>query len=196
MIQLTFLPSVLPQVFEHFRVEEAIALKWAGMLVMLYTATAMVGTYVLTLWSRKVGIYRLVILLTSAGILLQGLFVVSQGVIDFTIMRMIQTGLVAAVFPLTMSIFAKESKGNVIGFLNSARFAGNGLGPMMATTLLAFSNLPTLYLSISFITLLALLGFVSIFRHKSIEIHSPKAGSEIDRRPSKLKSDNDLFDGF
>lgn len=170
MIQLAFLPSVLPQVFEHFRVEEAMALKWAGVLVMLYTATAMVGTYLLTLWSRKVGIYRLVILLASAGILLQGLFVVSQGVIDFTIMRMIQTGLVAAIFPLTMSIFAKESKGDVIGFLNSARFAGNGLGPMIATVLLAFFNLPTLYLFISLITLLALIGFGSIFRHQPVEI--------------------------
>ena len=173
MIQLAFLPSILPQVFEHFRVEEAVALKWAGMLVMLYTATAMVGTYVLTLWSRKVGIYRLIILLVSAGILLQGLFAVSQGVTDFTIMRMMQTGLVAAVFPLTMSIFAKQSKGDVIGFLNSARFAGNGLGPMIATALLAFFNLPTLYLFISIITLLALIGFISIFRHQAIEIDSP-----------------------
>ena len=105
--------------------------------------------------------------------MLQGLFVVSQGVIDFTIMRMIQAGLVAAVFPLTISIFAKESKGDAIGFLNSARFAGNGLGPMMATALLGFYNLPALYFSIGLITLLALLGFVSIFRHKSIEVHIP-----------------------
>jgi hypothetical protein len=136
---------------------------------MLYTATAMVGTYLLSLCSRRVGIYRLIILLASAGILLQGLFVFSEGVVDFTIMRMIQTGLVAAIYPLTMSIFAKESKGNVIGFLNSARFAGNALGPMIATTLLAFSNLPTLYLFISLIGLSALLGFGHVFRHPPVE---------------------------
>jgi len=111
----------------------------------------------------------LIILLASAGILLQGLFVFSEGVVDFTIMRMIQTGLVAAIYPLTMSIFAKESKGNVIGFLNSARFAGNALGPMIATTLLAFSNLPTLYLFISLIALSALLGFGYVFRHTLVE---------------------------
>jgi MFS family permease len=169
MIQLMFLPSVLPAVFENFRIEEAIALKWAGVVVMLYTATAMVGTYLLSLCSRRVGIYRLIILLASAGILLQGLFVFSEGVVDFTIMRMIQTGLVAAIYPLTMSIFAKESKGNVIGFLNSARFAGNALGPMIATTLLAFSNLPTLYLFISLIGLSALLGFGHVFRHPPVE---------------------------
>ena len=115
----------------------------------------------------------MIILLASAGILLQGLFAVSQGFTDFTIMRMIQTGLVAAVFPLTMSIFAKQSKGDVIGFLNSARFAGNGLGPMIATALLAYFNLPTLYLFISIITLLALIGFISIFRHQAVEIDTP-----------------------
>jgi hypothetical protein len=68
-----------------------------------------------------------------------------------------------------MSIFAKESKGNVIGFLNSARFAGNAFGPMIATTLLAFSNLPILYLFISLITLSALSGFVYVFRHTTAE---------------------------
>jgi MFS family permease len=169
MLQLMFLPSVLPKVFEHFRVEEAIALKWAGVVVMLYTATSMVGTYLLSLWSRRAGIYRLIIFLASAGILLQAMFVWCQGVVDFTIIRMIQTGLVAAIYPLTMSIFAKESKGDVIGFLNSARFAGNALGPMIATTLLAFSNLPTLYLFISLITLSALLGFVHVLSRTPVE---------------------------
>jgi MFS family permease len=169
MLQLMFLPSVLPKVFEHFRVEEALALKWAGVVVMLYTATSMVGTYLLSLWSRRAGIYRLIIFLASAGILLQAMFVWCQGVVDFTIIRMIQTGLVAGIYPLTMSIFAKESKGDVIGFLNSARFAGNALGPMIATTLLAFSNLPTLYLFISLITLSALLGFVHVLSRTPVE---------------------------
>jgi hypothetical protein len=129
----------------------------------------MLGTYFLTLWSRKAGIYRLIILLSSSGILLQGLFVLSQGLVDFTIMRMIQTGLVAAIHPLAIAIFAKESKGEVIGFLNSARFAGNALGPMIATSLLAFSNLPSLYLFISLITLSALVGFGYVFKPSPVE---------------------------
>jgi hypothetical protein len=82
-------------------------------------------------------------------------------------------GARGGVFPLTVSFFAKESKGNVIGFLNSARFAGTALGPMLAATLLAFSNFPTPYLFISLITLLALLKFVSIFRNQAVEIHVP-----------------------
>ena len=46
-IQLTFLPSVLPNVFGAFKIEQTLALKLAGTVVMLYTATAMIGTYVL-----------------------------------------------------------------------------------------------------------------------------------------------------
>jgi hypothetical protein len=41
---------------------------------------------------------------------------------------------------------------------------------MIATVLLAFFNLPTLYLFISLITLLALIGFGSIFRPQPVEI--------------------------
>jgi hypothetical protein len=82
---------------------------------------------------------------------------------------MIQTGLVAATIPLTFSLFISTPKGGTIGFLSSARFAGNALGPMIATSVLAFSSLGVLYLSISAISLLALLGFKFFFK----ESHEP-----------------------
>jgi MFS family permease len=72
---------------------------------------------------------------------------------------MIQTGLIAGTIPLVVSIFDEEQKGNVIGFLDSARFAGNAFGPMIATSILAISNLTSLYLFLSGLTLLALFGF-------------------------------------
>lgn len=83
----------------------------------------------------------------------------TRGTLDFIVIRMIQTGLIAGAIPLVISIFAVRQKGNVIGFLNSGRFAGTALGPIMATSVLAISNLPTLYLLISGLTLLALLAF-------------------------------------
>jgi MFS family permease len=49
MIQLTFLPSVLPNVFKTFDIEQTTAIKLAGIVVMLYTTTSMIGSYV---WSR------------------------------------------------------------------------------------------------------------------------------------------------
>jgi len=93
----------------------------------------------------------------------------SRGIVGFTLIRMIQTGLVAATFPLIISIFLKVPKGGIIGFLNSARFTGMALGPMIATSVLAFSSLEVVYLLISAISLLALLGFKFFFK----EAHDP-----------------------
>jgi hypothetical protein len=49
--------------------------------------------------------------------------------------------------------------GTGIGFLNSARFAGNGVGTLMATFGLGGSNLLTLYLLIAALTVLFVLAF-------------------------------------
>jgi MFS family permease len=137
---------VLPKVFERFRIEQKAALELAGILVMIYTATAMIGTYVWSWLSKKVGVYRMITLIVASGIIFQSLLTFSRGIIDFTVIRMIQTGLVAATLPLVISIFVSEPKGRIIGLLNSARFTRNALGPILATSVLAFSNLTSLYL--------------------------------------------------
>jgi hypothetical protein len=67
-----------------------------------------------------------------------------------------------------MSIFLRKNRKGIIGF-PTPPFAGNALGPMIATSLLAFSTLPTLYLFISLIALSALLGFGYVFRHPPVE---------------------------
>jgi DHA1 family multidrug resistance protein-like MFS transporter len=168
-VQLMFLPSVLPKVFEGFDIEPTVALKLAGTVVMLYTATAMVGTYLWGWLSRRFGLYKIITLLFVLGMIFQSLLALSRGVVEFTIIRMAQTAMVAATFPLIISVFVREPKGSVIGFLNSARFTGNAMGPIIATTLLAFSNLPVLYLFISAITLLAFIAFKTSFERDGTE---------------------------
>jgi DHA1 family multidrug resistance protein-like MFS transporter len=163
-IQLTFLPSVLPNVFERFVIEQAVALELAGIVVMLYTATAMIGTYVCSWFSRRFGLIRMIAFISVLGILLQALLALSGGIVDFTVIRMVQTGLIAATLPLIISLFVNESDGRIIGFLNSARFAGAALGPILATCILAYSDLASLYLFISVITLFAFLGFTFFFK--------------------------------
>jgi len=69
---------------------------------------------------------------------------------------MLLTSVAAPILPLTMSMLATGQKGSVIGFLNSARFVGNAPGPMLATSVLAFYNLPALYVVISSAMLFAL----------------------------------------
>jgi hypothetical protein len=81
---------------------------------------------------------------------------------------MIQTGLIAVTIPLIFSLFLSEPKGGTIGFLNSARFTGVALGPIIATSILAFSSLEVLYLSISALSLLALIGFKFFFKQPPV----------------------------
>jgi hypothetical protein len=83
----------------------------------------------------------------------------SGGVISFADSRMLQTGVVAVVIPLVMASFALELGGTGIGFPNSARFAGNGVGPLMSAFVLAGSNLLTLYLLIAALTVLFVMAF-------------------------------------
>jgi DHA1 family multidrug resistance protein-like MFS transporter len=162
-VQLMFLPSVLPNVFQGFNLDQTIALKWAGLVVMCYTATAMVGTHFLCRLAVKIGLNRLIISVAVLGILLQSLLSISHGLSSFLAIRMLQTAMVASVVPLVFSIFASDLDGKVMGFLNSGRFTGNALGPIIGTFILAFSNLSWLYLSISGIGLMALLSFVFFF---------------------------------
>ncbi len=159
MVQLMFLPSILPNVLERFNLGKNIALKWAGVVIMLYTATATFSTYFWPKFSRRVGRERMIFFLVLLGSLFQALLSFSRGTIDFIVIRMIQTGLIAGTIPLVISIFAVRQKGSVIGFLNSGRFAGHAFGPIMATSVLAVSDLPSLYLLISGLTLLALFAF-------------------------------------
>jgi len=158
-VQLMFLPSVLPNVFKGFHIEQAIALQWAGFVVMFYTATAMAGTYFLSRLVTRIRVDRLIIAACFLGTLFQSLLSLCPGMVGFVAVRMLQTAMIAAVFPLVFSTFASDSDGRVIGFLNSSRFAGNAIGPMIATSVLAFSSLNWLYLSVSIITFMALLSF-------------------------------------
>ena len=58
------------------------------------------------------------------------------------------------------STFAGEGgRGTTLGFLNSGRFVGNALGPMMAAAILSHFDLLTLYLTIAGLTLAMLWAF-------------------------------------
>ena len=143
--------------------EESMALKSAGVVVMLYTATAMVGTFLLCRLATRITSHRLIIIVGILGTILQSLLALNSGFTSFVAIRMLQTAMIAAVIPLVFSTFASDLDGRVIGFLNSSRFAGNALGPMIGTSVLAFSSLNWLYLSIGSMSLLALVGYAFSF---------------------------------
>jgi DHA1 family multidrug resistance protein-like MFS transporter len=161
-IHLMFLPSILPHILEGFQLTEQAAITTAGTIMMAYMATAIVGNYVLVSLAPRLGLARLIIIACLSAAALQGLLYFSTGVYSFTLIRVLQTGMIAAVIPLVISTFAGEGGGGTtLGFLNSGRFVGNALGPMMSTTILAHFGLLTLYLTIAGLTLAMLWAFLA-----------------------------------
>lgn len=158
-IHLTFLPSVLPHVLGGFSLAGEGALKAAGFIMMGYTATAIIGSYLISRWTPKAKLMGVITAACLAAAFFQALLALPGGVVGFAVIRMLQTGVVAAVIPLAMANFGTKYGGTGIGFLNSARFAGMGAAPLLATAILAGSDLMTLYGVISAITLAAVLGF-------------------------------------
>ena len=171
-MQLSFLPSILPNVFKGFSVDEPTALKFAGLVVMAYTATSAVGQFVWTRLSRRFGVLRMITFLLIMGVAFQAMLALTRGIADFTAVRMIQTGFAAAAIPLIISLFLDNPSGGTVGFLNASRFTGMAVGPMLASAVVAFSSLNSLYLLISGITLLAFLCFRYSFSTNQPEAQS------------------------
>jgi MFS family permease len=158
-----FLPVFFEVLFKYVPDERPVALKWAGLVVMLYTASAMAGTYLLCRISSRVSNNKLIIFAGAAGIVLQSLMSLCPDMISFVAVRMAQTAMIAAIIPLTISIFASDLSGKTIGFLNSGRFAGNAMGPVIGTSVYAFSGLNWLCIFISVLSLCVLLSFANTY---------------------------------
>jgi MFS transporter, DHA1 family, multidrug resistance protein len=159
-IHITFLPSIFPAVLSGFQLFGQQALQTAGFIIMAYTASAIVGNHLLSHFSSTLGLNRIIKLACLSSACFQIALILSRGLLSFTLLRMLQVGFIAVVIPLTFSIFAREVGGKKIGFLNSSRFVGAAVGPLMATSVLAYSNLLTLYLLIAGLTLAILWGFM------------------------------------
>jgi DHA1 family multidrug resistance protein-like MFS transporter len=163
-IHVTFLPSILPKILEGFQLVGDAALRSAGFVIMLYTATALLGNHLLSRTASKLGLRNVITgaCLIATGFLLALIF--SRDLISFSVLRMVQMGFIAGIIPLVFSMFARKLSGKRIGFLNSSRFVGAALGPLMATFVLAYSGLLTLYVLIAGLTLIALWGFMTTIK--------------------------------
>ncbi|MHB8091209.1 MAG: MFS transporter [Syntrophales bacterium] len=159
-VNLTFLPSILPNILQRFSLIGDGALKAAGFIMMGYTATALVGNYLISNLTPMAKIKKTIVAACLFSAFLQIVMYFSPGVLSFAAVRMLQTGAIAAVISLVMAEFAGEGGGAKIGFLNSARFAGNGAGPLLATFVLARGSLLALYIIISLATVGSVLAFL------------------------------------
>ena len=180
-VHINYLPAILPHILENFQLREERALSYAAIIMTAYTVTAILGNFLINNFVPRTRLRQVILYIGLSAALLQAIMYFTGDVISFTLVRMLQTGAIAAVFPMIFSVFATGVGGGTLGFLNSARFAGNAVGPLMATSVLAHSNLLTLYLIISGLTLIPLSGFLratkigpSVEQQKSLLSQTPR----------------------
>jgi MFS family permease len=157
-MHIIFLPSVLPTILRGFEVPEPQGLVTAGTIVFAYGIAAVAGSYGFSRLAGRIPAARLVLATALGASICQVLLYFGMGTVTFTLIRMVQTGCAAGIFPLILAQIATRSEGKTIGFINTARFAGNALGPVAATFILANSDLFTLYLVLGLGLALAAVG--------------------------------------
>ncbi|MFI5337158.1 MAG: hypothetical protein ACHQ5A_10270 [Opitutales bacterium] len=124
--------------------DEAATLRWTGLIVG--AASAAVGAYGLSRLAARLPTQRLVLACGMGASVFQILLILGVGPVTFTLIRMAQSALAAGIFPLILVQLASRSHGGTIGFINAARFSGNAAGPVVATVILANSDLLSLCL--------------------------------------------------
>jgi MFS family permease len=145
-VQLFFLPSILPQILPPLGVPVTRTVEVGGLVVFVSAAGAAMGA-LLTPRLGSLGSERRLIgsLLTGAAVLTATLALMPS-VAPFTAVRFLQVLCVAPVFPLVVARIAQHASGGAIGAINSARIGAAFVGPVLATSLLAWGPPALLYL--------------------------------------------------
>ena len=79
----------------------------------------MLETQLLCRLKARVNKNKVLVAVCLAGIVLQLSFTLAPGVVDFVVLRMLQTGVVASISPSIFSSFSADLDANVIGFPRS-----------------------------------------------------------------------------
>jgi MFS family permease len=142
--QIFFLTSILPQVLHDLGVADDRTLEIGGLVIFASAGAAALGSMLASRLADLVPERRLL----SALLILSSVFVAAlasaRNVWVYGALRFLQVLCVAPVFPLAVARIA-QTGGVAIGVVNSARIGSAFVGPVLATTLLAWSTPAALY---------------------------------------------------
>jgi MFS family permease len=144
--QVFFLTAILPQVLPALGVPVGRTLEIGGVLIFASGVAAAVGSVLAPRLEELVPGHRLIaglLVLSSLAVAALGL---SSSVWAYGLLRFVQVLAIAPVFPIVVARIAQSAGGQAIGVINSARIGAAFLGPVVATTLLAWTAPPVLYL--------------------------------------------------
>src|SRR5262249_46581611 len=137
-IQIFFLTAMLPQVLPRLGVSPPMTLEVGGLLLFATGAAAALGSFIAPRLGALGGVRRTTVWsLVPSSVGLAALALAS-GAWSFGAIRFLQVLCISPVFPLSVAGIAQRASGTAIGIVNASRIAAAFLGPVLATTLLAW----------------------------------------------------------
>ena len=151
--QIFFLTSILPRVLSDLGVADDRTLEVGGLVIFASAVAAALGSVLAARLAELVPERRLI----PGLLVLSSIFVVALAAVRsvwvYGALRFLQVACIATVFPLAVARIAQSAGGVAIGVVNSARIGAAFVGPVLATTLLAWSLPGVLYASLALIGL-------------------------------------------
>ena len=147
-IQVMFLPAILPDVLPPLGVDAARTLQVGGVVLFVSGVAAALGSLLAPRLAEAMPEQRLIPLLLGGSSLLLAAFGLASSVWVFGALRFLQVLCVAPVFPIVIARVAHRVGGKAIGIINAARIGAAFLGPVAATTLLAWGSVAVVYAAI------------------------------------------------
>jgi MFS transporter, DHA1 family, multidrug resistance protein len=154
--QVFFLTSILPQILPPLGVPDDRTLEVGGLLIFASGVAAALGSMLASRLGDLLPERRLIPALLAASSLFVLALAAVRSVWPFGILRFFQVICIAPVFPIVVGRVAHSAGGRAIGVINSARIGAAFLGPVIATSLLAWTTAPAVYVAI------ALMGLVCV----------------------------------
>ncbi len=152
-MQLFFLTAILPQVVPALGVGPDHTLMIGGVLVFASGVAAAIGAVLAGRLGEVFPERRLMKVL----LVLSAVFVALLGTVSspwlYGLLRFLEVLAIAPVFPIVVARIALRASGTVIGFVNAARIGASAIGPVLATSMLAWSSATVLYVLLSLLTL-------------------------------------------
>jgi len=143
--QVFFLTAVLPQILPPLGVPLERTLEIGGLLIFASGVAAALGSLLATRLADVIPDRRLIPGLLALSSLCVVALAAARSVWPFGILRFLQVLCVAPVFPIVVARVAQSAGGAAIGVINSARIGAAFLGPVIATSVLAWSSPTVVY---------------------------------------------------
>ena len=168
-----FLTSILPQILPPLGVPVESTLEVGGVLIFVTGVAAALGAMAAPRLADLMGDRQAVLWFLLGSSCCLALLGAMGHVWSFGVIRFLQVLCIAPVFPLAVAAIAARASGEAIGFINSSRIGAAFIGPVLATTLLAWMRPSLVYLVLAALGL-AVVPLVARMERRSRRRAGPK----------------------